>query len=141
MLCNVRMYSVQVHHVPPGALPTLRHRSVAILLVQVTRALLLGYVGLAKWLKMERVALVLVMLLHTRLAITMTVLIPTIHVLVVWYAAKMAHVKRTHQPAQKYDYPLYYDYISPVLTKYLSHFNNHNYPFGINSAQAIQIVQ
>ena len=141
MLCNVRMYSVQVHHVPPGALPTLRHRSVAILLVQVTRALLLGYVGLAKWLRMERVALVLVTLLHTRLALTMTVLISTIRVLVLWYAAKMAHVKRTHQPAQKYDYPLYYDYISPVLTKYLSHFNNHNYPFGINSAQAIQIVQ
>ena len=85
---------------------------------------------------MERVALVLVTLLHTRLALTMTVLISTIRVLVLWYAAKMAHVKRTHQPAQKYDYPLYYDYIS-----HLSHFNNHNYPFGINSAQAIQIVQ
>ena len=139
MLSNVRMYSVQVHHVLPGALPTPWHRSVVMLLVQVTRALLLGYVGLAKWLRMERVALVLVTLLHTRLALTMTVLISTIRVLVLWYAAKMAHVKRTHQPAQKYDYPLYYDYISPV--KYLSHFNNHNYPFGINSAQAIQIVQ
>ena len=109
------MYSVQGHPVSLGALRMPRNHSVVMLLVQVTRALLLGYVGLAKWLRMEWVALVHVTLLHTRLALIMTVLISTIRVLVLWYAAKMAHVKRTHQPAQKYDYPLYYDYISPVL--------------------------
>ena len=97
MLSNVRMYSVQVHHVPPGALPTLRHRSVAILLVQVTRALLLGYVVFAKWRLMERVAPVLATLLLILPPVTLTARILIILVLELWYAAKMAHVKRIHR--------------------------------------------
>ena len=63
---------------------------------------------------MVREGLVVVTPLLIMPALTLTVGILKILVLELWYAAKMAHVKRTHQPAQKYDYPLYYDYISPV---------------------------
>ena len=94
------MYSVQGHPVSLGALRMPRNHSVVVLLVRVillVQALLLGYVVFAKWRLMERVAPVLATLLLILPRVTLTAGILIILVLELWYAAKMAHVKRIHR--------------------------------------------
>ena len=94
------MCSVQAHPVSLGALRMPRSHSVVMLPVQVillVRALLLEYVVLAKWLPMERMAPVLATLLLILPPVTLTARILIILVLELWYAAKMAHVKRIHR--------------------------------------------